>query len=98
MATILHLIKSADAALARTVIEQHVGAGDRVTVALLPGAPAPALPPGLTIRRVSSDLSYSVLQRGRGGAGQEGDRKSTRLNSSHITISYAVLWLKKKNL
>ena len=25
MATILHLIKSADAALARTVIEQHVG-------------------------------------------------------------------------
>src|SRR5437667_4740485 len=25
-----------------------------------------------------------------------GDRKSTRLNSSHITISYAVLCLKKK--
>src|SRR6266516_242484 len=24
------------------------------------------------------------------------DRKSTRLNSSHRTISYAVLWLKKK--
>jgi len=24
------------------------------------------------------------------------DRKSTRLNSSHITISYAVFWLKKK--
>src|SRR5437773_9683297 len=27
----------------------------------------------------------------------EGDRKSTRLNSSHITISYAVFCLKKKN-
>src|SRR5437773_5480626 len=27
---------------------------------------------------------------------QEGDRKSTRLNSSHITISYAVFCLKKK--
>src|SRR6266540_2810974 len=31
---------------------------------------------------------------GRGAAG--GDRKSTRLNSSHITISYAVFCLKKK--
>src|SRR5437773_7857746 len=32
------------------------------------------------------------------GAGQLGfgDRKSTRLNSSHITISYAVFCLKKK--
>src|SRR5437773_11538631 len=28
--------------------------------------------------------------------GQAGDRKSTRLNSSHITISYAVFCLKKK--
>src|SRR5699024_11737087 len=24
------------------------------------------------------------------------DRKSTRLNSSHVSISYAVFWLKKK--
>src|SRR6266540_5432588 len=32
-----------------------------------------------------------------GGAGPpDGDRKSTRLNSSHITISYAVFCLKKK--
>src|SRR5437773_6408605 len=29
-------------------------------------------------------------------ADQTGDRKSTRLNSSHITISYAVFCLKKK--
>src|SRR3989454_7848018 len=27
----------------------------------------------------------------------EGDRKSTRLNSSHLVISYAVFCLKKKN-
>src|SRR3989442_8173761 len=27
-----------------------------------------------------------------------GDRKSTRLNSSHVRISYAVFCLKKKNL
>src|SRR5208283_5653494 len=29
-------------------------------------------------------------------AARQGDRKSTRLNSSHITISYAVFCLKKK--
>src|SRR5437773_4815725 len=29
-------------------------------------------------------------------ARENGDRKSTRLNSSHITISYAVFCLKKK--
>src|SRR2546426_4816200 len=31
------------------------------------------------------------------GAVGEGDRKSTRLNSSHLVISYAVFCLKKKN-
>src|SRR5699024_11418090 len=28
----------------------------------------------------------------------QGDRKSTRLNSSHVSISYAVFCLKKKNI
>src|SRR2546426_12471928 len=32
----------------------------------------------------------------RRGAEQRGDRKSTRLNSSHLVISYAVFCLKKK--
>src|SRR5256885_6714464 len=31
-----------------------------------------------------------------GVAGHRGDRKSTRLNSSHLVISYAVFCLKKK--
>src|SRR5690606_41826328 len=31
-----------------------------------------------------------------GRLGQPGDRKSTRLNSSHVKISYAVFCLKKK--
>ena len=31
------------------------------------------------------------------GVGKAGDRKSTRLNSSHALISYAVFCLKKKN-
>jgi len=61
MPTVLHLIKSADPALARAAIEQHVGAGDRVTVALLPGGAALALPSSVTIHRVGGDLSYSQL-------------------------------------
>src|SRR3989442_6345394 len=32
------------------------------------------------------------------GRGTRRDRKSTRLNSSHVRISYAVFCLKKKNL
>src|SRR3712207_9217178 len=32
----------------------------------------------------------------RGARGADGDRKSTRLNSSHANISYAVFCLKKK--
>src|SRR5256885_6554490 len=49
--------------------------------------------------------SLSPARRGRrallhpGGRGADGraDRKSTRLNSSHLVISYAVFCLKKKN-
>src|SRR3712207_7291650 len=39
-------------------------------------------------------------QAGVAGAGRRraGDRKSTRLNSSHANISYAVFCLKKKNI
>src|SRR5690349_22105438 len=33
---------------------------------------------------------------GSGSVGAGGDRKSTRLNSSHVEISYAVFCLKKK--
>src|SRR3712207_7331235 len=32
------------------------------------------------------------------GGGRRGDRKSTRLNSSHANISYAVFCLKKKKI
>src|SRR3712207_7047828 len=35
-------------------------------------------------------------RRGPGGSGRRRDRKSTRLNSSHANISYAVFCLKKK--
>src|SRR5256885_6089586 len=39
---------------------------------------------------------YAPLRRHRLGGAALGDRKSTRLNSSHLVISYAVFCLKKK--
>src|SRR2546426_7875591 len=39
-----------------------------------------------------ANLSWSV------GTAATGDRKSTRLNSSHLVISYAVFCLKKKKV
>src|SRR5207253_9670143 len=38
-----------------------------------------------------------ALARGADDEPGDGDRKSTRLNSSHVAISYAVFCLKKKN-
>src|SRR5690349_23687904 len=44
------------------------------------------------------EVTGHVTQLGAGVAGfRKGDRKSTRLNSSHVEISYAVFCLKKKN-
>src|SRR5699024_12715788 len=40
--------------------------------------------------RMYASLSANIL-------GNDVDRKSTRLNSSHVSISYAVFCLKKKN-
>src|SRR2546430_3209056 len=39
---------------------------------------------------------YTALQGRAEGSGSQRDRKSTRLNSSHSQISYAVFCLKKK--
>src|SRR5690349_23733541 len=53
-------------------------------------------------RHRAHGLGRGLLRRGAGGvAGARGllrlrDRKSTRLNSSHVEISYAVFCLKKK--
>src|SRR5690349_22844666 len=53
----------------------------------------------------SHHRAYSLGRKGIGGQGKQiggeslvgmGDRKSTRLNSSHVEISYAVFCLKKK--
>src|SRR3712207_7331289 len=46
---------------------------------------------------VYADLSADEAVRCLADLADGGDRKSTRLNSSHANISYAVFWLKKKN-
>src|SRR2546426_7304482 len=51
-------------------------------------------------RRRNEERFYRVVDVARqlvALAGDEADRKSTRLNSSHLVISYAVFCLKKKN-
>src|SRR3712207_8251112 len=54
-------------------------------------------PPGRAARAPSAAEPLSAgLERSRPGSGCRRDRKSTRLNSSHANISYAVFFLKKK--
>src|SRR2546426_9055518 len=62
---------------------------------------------GQFLGQLSFDFGHDVLAAGRErrelaadqrkGFGLQLDRKSTRLNSSHLVISYAVFCLKKKN-
>jgi hypothetical protein len=61
MASVLHLLKDPDATLARAVIDQHVRAGDRVSVVLLSGGAVPDLPAAVQVRRLDADLSYPEL-------------------------------------
>src|SRR2546426_7763159 len=50
----------------------------------------------LTTAGISLAAAESVLESLVPAAHAQGDRKSTRLNSSHLVISYAVFCLKKK--
>ena len=61
MAAVLHLLKGADATLARAVLDRQLRDGDRVTVVLLPGSAAPELPAGVVMRRLNGDLTYGEL-------------------------------------
>src|SRR6266496_3035496 len=88
------------------------GGGRRALPAALPGDPAwpraPLRRRGRAPRR-AQEAGGHLLRRRRGSrrprrpgdhradpAARPGDRKSTRLNSSHVEISYAVFCLKKK--
>src|SRR5947209_17203952 len=51
---------------------------------------------GRNVRAPAGGDHLERVLRGGGGSREERDRKSTRLNSSHANISYAVFCLKKK--
>src|SRR2546430_7037519 len=51
-------------------------------------------PEGSSLQRIQSEDGHSSIAH---VPGVDQDRKSTRLNSSHSQISYAVFCLKKKN-
>src|ERR1039458_10690501 len=48
-------------------------------------------------RSTTTKFTLFVWKAGISNGRRNGDRKSTRLNSSHLGISYAVFCLKKKN-
>src|SRR2546426_9308570 len=57
--------------------------------------------PQLALRAAAAQVVQQGVRVGAGcplgfGHGEDSDRKSTRLNSSHLVISYAVFCLKKK--
>ncbi|MBI3637536.1 MAG: hypothetical protein HY216_15195 [Candidatus Rokubacteria bacterium] len=61
MASVVHLLRRGDPALAAAVMARQLAQGDTVTAALLTGASADGLPPGVALRRVPGDLSHEAL-------------------------------------
>src|SRR5947209_17142976 len=88
-----------------TLFRSAVNVLDEVLVGLLlvvpiagllqPVAELAELP--VLLQVILSPVYFTILE-GRWGASLGKDRKSTRLNSSHANISYAVFCLKKKNI
>src|SRR5690625_6520657 len=67
---------------------------------MIPLPPRSTLFPYTTLFRSlaeDADGAFAQLRVRRDDRDHEVDRKSTRLNSSHVAISYAVFCLKKKN-
>src|SRR3712207_8724737 len=79
-----------------TLFRSRLGHGTAVAAAILEKAPAIDL---IAVKVFDRALATSAdaLARSIVWAASRGDRKSTRLNSSHANISYAVFCLKKKN-
>src|SRR5205814_2988828 len=64
-----------------------------------PGPSRGTQPAGPVLRRPAGEFGAGGLRPGAGqGEDRQRDRKSTRLNSSHLGISYAVFCLKKKTV
>src|SRR6266480_986500 len=81
------------------VIETEKGAAVAAAPAPAPSKPAPAPPPTSPVIPRPAPSSPVAPKGGDGTeTADERDRKSTRLNSSHMSISYAVFCLKKKKI
>src|SRR5690625_6057997 len=63
-------------------------------IGMVDGADAQLVHDGNGARAHRDDVAHDAANTGSGAL--ERDRKSTRLNSSHVAISYAVFCLKKK--
>src|SRR2546430_4722081 len=72
-----------------TLFRLDLGRRRRAAVACLPGHACPG---------DGHDRPRRLCRRDRRPHENQGDRKSTRLNSSHSQISYAVFCLKKKKI
>src|SRR5438132_3423900 len=82
--------------LSLEVEHRAAGIGGAVVRLRAPNPSATRLPDRVRALRRHTHLGHPVAERVLGlEAGS--DRKSTRLNSSHTVISYAVFCLKKKN-
>src|SRR5256885_6357087 len=68
------------------------------TVVTTPAVVTSARVPGTVFRDCSDCPEMVVVPAGNFTMGSSEDRKSTRLNSSHLVISYAVFCLKKKKM
>src|SRR5205814_9284761 len=55
------------------------------------------VPGAAVLDRRAGQVPHVAVHHFQDAGGRAGDRKSTRLNSSHLGISYAVFCLKKKN-
>src|SRR2546426_4486405 len=76
-----------------TLFRSHRCAADRVAHRLSPSLDGPFRSGVCCLLAAQRDAGLILPARLR-----EGDRKSTRLNSSHLVISYAVFCLKKKSV
>src|SRR5687768_17894665 len=81
--------------LFRSGSARHVN-GIAIHVRVTPGMTSNNKQDNIRERRVTDEVDFIVVGGGSGGATV--DRKSTRLNSSHGYISYAVFCLKKKKI
>src|SRR5207249_10167776 len=90
-------VRTAPARLPPRYPEEGAAAGEEVRPER-PGTRGRAARGGSArLREAENEVARRAARQARGRRAQ-GDRKSTRLNSSHVSISYAVFCLKKKKI